>query len=376
MPKHVVHVTSAHPAGDPRIFRKECLSLARAGYEVTLVVPHAESDHVVEGVQLRTLPLPSGRKERMLKTAGLAWAKALSLKADLYHFHDPELMPGAVRAAKRGAKVIYDVHEHLGEDLLVATNKPYVPDWARRPLSGLIQWYERRVGNHMAATIPVVESHADRFAAGKSVVLQNYPIQAELPVVEATPYADRPNLAVFSGGLTRDRCAQEMVDGIGLVEGRFDARFWVAGTFDDQALLDQLAQSPGWAKTEFVGYIKHADVYRTVCNAKVGLATMAPEKYDQDFSANKIYDYMMAGLPIIASPNRTWIQTLQEHQCGIILRDGSAQALADAMNAVFCDPVGSAQMGENGRKAALKLYTWEAEEQKLLALYERLIGPP
>ncbi|MBL8048637.1 MAG: glycosyltransferase [Chthonomonas sp.] len=376
MPKRVVHISSAHPAGDPRIFRKECLTLARAGYEVILVVPHAAGDEVIEGVQIRAVPMPSGRRERMLKTAGLCWQKALSLNAALYHFHDPELMRGAMSAAKRGHQVIYDVHEHLGEDLLVATNKPYVPDIARKPLSKFIQWYERRVGDRMAATIPVVESHVDRFAPGKSVVLQNYPIQGELPVVEAIPYEQRPNLAVFSGGLTRDRCAREMVEAIGLVEPRFDASFWVAGTFDDQALLDELAQIPGWKRTEFAGYIKHGDLYRKVVNAKVGLATMAPEKYEQDFSANKIYDYMMAGLPIIASPNRTWIKTLEEHKCGIILRDGSAQALADAMNAMFSDPAGSQQMGENGRRAALEKYTWEAEERKLLALYERLIGPP
>lgn len=376
MPKKIVHVSSVHPATDPRIFRKECRSLVKAGYEVVLVVPHPPGDEVLEGVQIRSVPMPNGRKDRMLHTTKACWARALTERGDLYHFHDPELMPGALKLARGGHKVIYDAHEHLGEDLLVPTNKHYVPNWLRRPLSWAIQVYERYVGSHMAAVIPVVESHVGRFPAGKSVVLQNYPIGEEIPVATAPPYAQRDNLIAFTGGLTKDRCALEMVEAMGLLAPDLQAKFWVVGMLDSDELLTELSALPGWSRTEFGGYIRHNELYSKLVTCKIGLATMAPDKYEQDFSANKIYDYMMAGIPILASPNKTWIQTMDQYQCGLILKDGSAQALADGITELLNNPERAEEMGRAGRKAALENFTWEAEEKKLIELVHRLIGPP
>jgi len=88
----IAHLTSVHAAFDIRIFHKECKSLARHGHQVTLVVPHVR-DEVVGGVCIKSIPRLRHRLSRMTRTTWRVFRQALRAKADLYHFHDPELIP-------------------------------------------------------------------------------------------------------------------------------------------------------------------------------------------------------------------------------------------------------------------------------------------
>ena len=108
--RRVAILSSVHPPFDTRIFHKQARSLASAGYDVTLVVPHAR-DETVDGVKLRALPQAGSRPRRMLGAPARVLREALRLRADVYHFHDPELIPIALLLKRRGKSVIYDVHE-------------------------------------------------------------------------------------------------------------------------------------------------------------------------------------------------------------------------------------------------------------------------
>src|SRR5262249_8078753 len=113
--RRVCVITSVHPASDVRI-RKECMSLVRAGFHVTLVAPNP-SDEIVDGLRIRALPRNTSRFRRLTKTAWSAWREAEQSDADIYHFHDPELIPVALLLGRRGRKVVYDIHEDLPRDI-------------------------------------------------------------------------------------------------------------------------------------------------------------------------------------------------------------------------------------------------------------------
>src|SRR5438445_4359891 len=92
----VAHLTAVHPADDVRIFAKECRSLAAAGYAVDLVAP-GDIGGVLDGVRLHGVPVPrGGRLGRMTRTVRDVYRAARRLDADLYHVHDPELLPVAL----------------------------------------------------------------------------------------------------------------------------------------------------------------------------------------------------------------------------------------------------------------------------------------
>ena len=106
--KKVCILTSVHSVSDTRIFHKQAKTLLQAGYDVTLIVQH-DREEMVAGVKILPLEKPSNRLSRMLGTSWQVWRKAVKQKADIYHFHDPELIPVGLLLKSQGKKVIYDV---------------------------------------------------------------------------------------------------------------------------------------------------------------------------------------------------------------------------------------------------------------------------
>src|SRR5579863_62225 len=112
MPLNIIHLTSAHYAVDARILHKECKSLAKAGHEVT-VVGMSDEDAVIAGVKIKALRKPTSRWERWTLQLWRVLREATRSNADVYHFHDPELIPVGIWLSLKGKHVVYDAHEDL-----------------------------------------------------------------------------------------------------------------------------------------------------------------------------------------------------------------------------------------------------------------------
>ena len=98
----VAHLTSAHPRYDTRIFLKQCRSLASAGHEVTLVVADGHGDERRDDVNIADVGKLPGRRNRIFRTTRRVLERARALEADIYHLHDPELMPIGRRLKRQG----------------------------------------------------------------------------------------------------------------------------------------------------------------------------------------------------------------------------------------------------------------------------------
>jgi glycosyltransferase involved in cell wall biosynthesis len=362
----VCHITTVHPFDDHRILHKECMTLRDAGYAVTLVAPHA-GDAMVEGIALVGLRGPArNRIERTLRRPLAAYRAAVAQDADVYHFHDPDFLPFAARLAAAGRRVVYDAHEDVPEQI---RNKDWLPAPARAGVARAFARLEAACAARFAAVVSPSTSALDRLRPHQPrvVPLPNYPrLDAIAP---AARWQDRERAACYVGGLTRVRGAHELVDAMAHV----DAELLLAGAFSPPALRSEVERSPGWPSVRYLGRLGHEQICGVLARARVGVIPLHPiGNYVQAYPV-KLFEYMAAGLPVIATDVPLWREVLERHGCGICVPHGSPRLLGEAIGALLDDDERARGMGERGRAAAVEHYSWETQSAVLLELYAELL---
>ena len=367
--KKTIHLTSVHPPFDTRIFYKECRTLAQAGYEVVLVVPHDKND-VVDGVRIRAVPKPKNRQERMTKTVWQIYKAAVAENANIYHFHDPELIPIGIMLKLRGKKAIYDVHEDVPKQILT---KYWIPSFLRRTASASSSLFEKIGSKFFDGIVAATPTIADKFPLDKTAAVQNFPMLNELVTPDATPYPNRPNNIVYVGGITALRGIREMVQAVELLPETLNARLCLAGAFSPAELYDEICAMPGWGRVEFLGWQSREQVAALLGRVRAGLVLFHPAPNHCDAQPNKLFEYMSAGVPVIASDFPLWRKIVERAGCGLVADPLDPHAIASAIEWLLTHPDEAEAMGKRGQEAVRKLYNWEHEAKALINFYERLI---
>lgn len=369
--KKVAHLSTVHSAEDVRIFLKECRSLATAGYEVTLIA-RSNTGYLKDGVKIIPVSQYNGsRLKRMVFSTLDAFRKARNCRADLYHFHDPELMPVGALLRLTGAKVAYDVHEDTPKQLL---SKTWIPSPMRKTAARALQaveWLMSRLvfTNIVAATPPI----ARRFPPAKTTIVQNYPIAAELaPSERASPMEQRAPLVVYPGGLARVRGVVEMVKAMEHVETP-GARLILAGLFTDEGLEEEVRALAGWSRVEYRGFLDRSKIASLLAEVRAGLVPDYDIPNYIDSYPVKMFEYMAAGLPVIASDFPLWRTIIDTERCGLLIDQRDPRAIAKAIDWILNNPQAAEDMGRRGREAVEVKYNWAAEERKLLTMYRNEI---
>jgi glycosyltransferase involved in cell wall biosynthesis len=366
----VVQLTSVHDCQDIRIFHKECRTLAAAGYEVVLVGPH-DRDAVIDGVRIRAVPRPRNRRERMTRTLWRVYRAALAERGDIYHFHDPELIPVGALLKLRGKCVIYDVHENVPLQIL---SKHWIPRPLRWLIAGVAHAFEQAAARCFDGVVAATPTIARKFPPAKSVTVHNYPLLRVTARSEAA-YREREPLVVCVSAISAIRGAREMVAAIDMVPRELGARLVLAGTFVPASLEDELRQMPGWARTEYVGWLTQEQVRDLLARARVGLALSHPVPNYVESYSTKSFEYMQWGLPVVASHFPVWRELIGGSGAGLLVDPQNAASVAIAIGQLLADPTAAEAMGERGRRAVAERYNWDQEAAGLRGLYQRLTGP-
>lgn len=362
-------LTTVHPLFDTRIFHKQAKTLVQAGYDVTLIAQH-EKDEVVDGVKIIALPKPRNRFARMFGLSWWAFRLARRERAAIYHFHDPELIPIGLLFKLRGKQVIYDVHEDVPKQIL---SKEWIPRPLRKMVAGAARVTEALASWVFDSIVAATPAIAKRFPAGKTIVVQNFPILKELVAPESTPYQNRPAKIIYVGGITAIRGIREMVQAMSLLPESLNARLILVGEFSPQSLEAEVRGLPGWEHTEFVGWQDRASVARLLGEARVGLVILHPRPNYIEAWPVKLFEYMSAGLPVIASDFPLWREIVEGERCGLLVDPLDPAAIAKAIQWILERPEEAEAMGPRGQKAVFERYNWDTEAAKLIALYRRLI---
>ena len=363
----VVHFTSAHWAFDTRIFYKECVSLAGAGYDVVLVVPHTR-DEVRNDVRIRAVPIPNSREQRVKRTIRQVYRAAVEEDGDVYHFHDPELFLSGLWLKLRGKRVIYDIHENIPAQIL---GKDYIkPDWMRKSVANLARVSEKvalAAFDGLVIANPVV---AQRFESDKAITVANYPILGLVDDISPAnmPVSGRPVL-IYVGGLTPIRGIYELIQAVEILP--VDVELWLAGAWSSDAFRHRCESLSGWNRVRYLGQLTPVEVYAYLKRADIGLATLHPQENYLTNLPVKGFEYMACSLPMVMSDFPYWREIFSG--AAMFVDPTSPQAIASAIQFLLQHPEEASQLGATGRRMVEERFSWEAESKKLLALYERIL---
>ncbi len=364
--KKLCHISTVHARYDVRIFHKECRSLAKY-YEVHLVVADGKGDELRDGIYIHDIGLrQQSRINRVRIDAPKAFRMAKSLSCEIYHFHDPELVIIGNKLKKDGYKVIYDVHEDLPRQIY---GKPYMNKALKPIASRSIEYYENRIAARMDYIFAATPFIRDRFLKVNphTVDINNFPILSENLSPETAPEKDAA--LSYVGGIFENRGVYELIESLKISK----VKLLLAGEFESDAFKRKCQGSEGWKYVEYFGFLDRREVVKLLNRSKIGIVSLYPLRNYLDSLPIKMFEYMLAGIPVIASDFPYWKRIVEEVKCGVNVNPKDPDAIAEKTLYLLNNPELAKQMGENGRKAVMEKYNWCRQEEKMLKAYKELL---
>jgi len=370
-------LSSVHPCFDVRIFEKQARSLAAAGYEVTLVGIADFKEQFVEGIRVLGLPQPGSRALRPLN-----WWRILRIavreRAELYHVHDPELLPVSLLIkVLAGRPAIYDVHENYPQDILT---KEWIPGPFRGIISAIFRVFEDQAVKLMDGVV-VVNRHLEQRFAHKTRVatVRNYSRLEPFLEAQVRTNQDDSRVApyfVYAGRVSDDRGIGECLQALESL-GDAGVRLLCAGRLGHvthESLRALLEDSHPGEPFRYLGVLPYEEIPELFRKALAGLLCFQPTPNNLLGTPNKLFEYMAAGIPVIASDFPFIREVVEDADCGLLVQPDDPGQIASAMAHLLHHPQDAARMGENGFRSAQEKYNWQMEEKELLSLYEELLG--
>ncbi|MBR3424450.1 MAG: glycosyltransferase family 4 protein [Neisseriaceae bacterium] len=364
----IVHLTSVHQRYDVRIFHKECVSLSHK-WETDLIVADNKGDEVCQNIKIYDVGKENGRLNRIFKTTHKVYLKALQLDGDIYHLHDPELIPIGLKLLKNNKKVIFDAHEDVPKQIL---NKPYLKKWLAKILANFYQKYEHKSLKKFTGIITATPYIRDIFLQinNNTVDICNFPKLEEFNIRNIDKNQNKKNVC-YIGGLTYVRGIQEIVEATQYLPSQIQLK--IAGQFSESDFEQKIKSLPTWNNVDYLGFLNREEISQLLNQSFCGLVTLHPIPNYLDAYPVKMFEYMAMGLPVIASNIPLWKNIIDNEECGLCVNPNNPQEIANAIEFLFNNKDKAIQMGENGKKAILQKFNWEIEENKLFSFYGKLL---
>lgn len=363
-------LTSVHSPLDIRIFHKEARALSNFGYQVTLIAPYA-NNATVDHVRIKRVPFPKNRVNRMTRTSWQIFRAALEEKADIYHLHDPELIPVGLALKVCGFKVIYDVHEDTPGEILV---KDYIPRFARGILAWSANIFEKSISKTFDAIVAATDDIAGKFTGCRRVVtVKNFPALSHLLQVQRKVDQEPTFRCIYVGDLTEVRGVTQIVGAMGALSD-LQIKLVLCGRFYPDRYQSEVRGLQGAEKIHWRGWVNYESLPQILAEADVGLVCLQPVGQHLRMLPTKLFEYMAAGLPVVASKFPLWKEIVEHNRCGICVDSQNPQDIANAIRFLYDHPEIRLQMGINGRRAVREIFNWENQAKILTVAYRELLS--
>ena len=371
-PVKVVQMTTVHHPEDPRIYYKQCCSLAEAGFDVSYIAPKVD-DVRLDRENLTYIPIQKSKKRflSMLISPLRAYRMAKKLDPDIIHIHDPELLLVGKLLTMKGFHVIYDIHEDYQTGIVT---RDYFNLLVRKGLSRLYKWIENAVTKDM--TLIIAEKYYQEIYPSGIPIL-NYPITDDQLLSRRITESEISKKVIYTGNITKDRGA---LNHAVLVHADAELEVHMIGKCDKQlAKAMQAVAVPAEDRLYIDGvgtFVSRERIMNryTEENWLAGIALLPASAHYEKKELTKFFEYMLAGIPIICSNFPVWQAFVEKYECGITVDPDNPVAFQKALNQLQRDPQKAAQMGRNGRHAVLNELNWSKEAEKLKEIYDGLLS--
>lgn len=374
----IVHLSTVHPRNDVRILVKEVSSAKKnLADDVVLVVADGGGrdrlklgDNLIDVYDIGKSRF--GRIGRIFVTSFRAFWVVRKMNPRLIHFHDPELLLAGFIFKILRYKVVYDIHEDVPKQIL---SKYWLPLFSRRFLSIFVSMIEYLGSRSFDGLVVATPSIGRRFPVSKTVCVQNYAIIDEMKVVDAPKYLDRENRLTYIGVISEGRGLTEILKTLDELPSELSIRLSLAGYFSPDDYSDELTKMNGWNIVDYVGLANRDEVAKLLSVARIGLLLLHPLPNHLESQPVKLFEYMAAGLPVIASDFPLWRKIIGSEECGLLVDPLNVDELVNAVVWLLEHPSEAKEMGERGKQAIIDKYSWDRESEKLISLYARILGP-
>lgn len=341
--------------------------MAAYGHEVTMIVADAQGETWEDGVHILDVGKHKSRFHRMIHSTEKVCKEAMNIHADIYVLHDPELIPSGLRLKRMGRKVVFDSHEDVPTQI---RGKPYLGALSGSLLAHAFQAYERYACCRFDGIVAATPRIRDKFKKMHAYTLDinNYPILEEF--TDSRKWVDKAIEVCYVGNIAAMRGIGELVEASTLL--RTPTTVSIAGTFESVALADEVARHPGWPRVRCLGQLDRAGVSATMARSMAGIVTLHPQANYVESLPVKMFEYMAAGIPVIASNFPLWRRIIDDSACGICVDPLNPAAIAAAIDYLILHPEHAKQMGIRGRSAVTEKYNWRTESKKMLDFYSKL----
>jgi glycosyltransferase involved in cell wall biosynthesis len=376
--KKVCHLTSVHRILDQRIFSKELKSLQQHNYDVTLIAPSEKDVQIVDNIKVVGFRKPENRLSRVLSW----WTilnKAIKVDAEIYHFHDPDLIFVGLFIKWFGDKhVIYDVHEPYPETMLSRT---WVPKTLKKPAFHLTKLVENFIAQNIKNIVvcdDYVEQRFKKIGCNVSLV-RNFIRKSDFSKITKSTNKDFLKTVTHIGTLTPPRGSRLIPDIVYHVSKVFpDVKFEIVDFFreneDELEMKKMLREKEVENNVIFMPVVESERIQDYISRGIIGLSIYEEAEQYMTSIPTKLFEYIASGVALVATDLPPYREFAEEGTFGVLVKGSDPYAYAKAIIDLLRNPDYAIELGKKGMNLVLSKYCWENEEKKLLDLYSTLLN--
>ncbi|WP_440897966.1 glycosyltransferase [Amphibacillus sp. Q70] len=372
--KKVVHLTTVHHPFDTRIYHKECFSLHKAGYDVSLIAPLENKPRGAkvmtdDGIKLIATTKRKNRLVRMLLSTWETYRLAKREQANYYHFHDPELLWVGWLLKKKTNNVIYDVHE----DYLTSISQK---EYFAKPIKKIVALLYDKMEAFLIKKMDIClaeKYYQERYPTGQPIL--NYPVLNEQLLNAQRDDQEPADAVIYTGNVTEVR-GSYLHAILPNLPSKLDIYFYGKC---QQFIADKMKQLAGESKDKlhFTGidhFVERQEIDKGYLkqNWLAGMAIFPPTDHYKRKELTKFFEYMTAGIPVVCSNFPTWQAFIDQHECGLTVDPDHPEQWEEALVYLRSHPEERKQMIQNGRQAVRNELNWQVEEKRLLTWYQEI----